>query len=174
MHLPYWIHRWLHRRRLSRSRMRGTWLHSRFGDKLLDKALWKPTRESLARGWLVGFPITMLPFLPIQSVLACIVAIFVRGNLLLCIALQFLSMPLTAPVHLPACYFVGEVVRGHSPAAVWRQVTGSTMDVFSGDSLVSLYLGAAVLGLGIGLLGYILLKNFWPLLPKRAKAVSSS
>jgi uncharacterized protein len=143
--------------------MRGTWLHSRFGDRLLDKALWKPTRESLARAWLVGFPITMMPFLPIQSVLACIVAIFIRGNLLLCIALQFLSTPFTAPVHLPACYFVGEVVRGRSPAAVWHEVTDSTADVFTGDSLVSLYLGAAVLGVTIGILGYFLLKNFWQL-----------
>lgn len=140
--------------------MRGTWLHSRFGDRLLDKALWKPTRESLARAWLVGFPITMIPFLPVQSVFACILAIFVRGNLVLCIALQFLSTPLTAPVQLPACYLVGEVVRGRSPAQVWSEVTGATGDVFTGDSLLSLYLGAAVLGLGFGMLGYLVLKNF--------------
>lgn len=107
MRLPYWIHHWLHRRRLSRTRLRGTWLHSRLGDRLLERSLWKPTRESLARAWLVGFPITMLPFLPVQSVFACIVAIFIRGNLLLCIALQFLSTPFTAPVHLPPVLFCG-------------------------------------------------------------------
>jgi uncharacterized protein (DUF2062 family) len=151
--------------------MRGTWLHSRFGDRILDKALWKPTRESLARAWLVGFPVTMMPFLPIQSVLACIVAIFIRGNLLLCIALQFLSTPLTAPVHLPACYFVGEVVRGRSTSEVWNEVTDSTSEVFTGDSLISLYLGAAVLGITIGMLGYVLLKNFWRLPAKSTASV---
>jgi uncharacterized protein (DUF2062 family) len=141
--------------------MRGTWLHARVGDRLLDKALWKPTRESLARAWLVGVPITMMPFLPVQSLFACVAAVFVRGNLLLCIALQFLSTPFTAPVHLPACYFVGEVARGRSPSVVWHEVTGSTTDVFTGDSLLSLYLGAAALGVTVGLLGYVLLKNFW-------------
>jgi uncharacterized protein (DUF2062 family) len=154
--------------------MRGTWLHSRLGDRLLDRALWKPTRESLARAWLVGFPITMVPFLPMQTIIACVVAIFVRGNLLLCIALQFLSTPFTAPVHLPACYFIGEVVRGRSPAAVWREVAAPTANVFTGDSLLSLYLGAAVLGIGIGLMGYVLLKNFWSLPHKRLQRDSGS
>lgn len=170
MRFPYWILRLLHRSRLSRSRLRGTWLHTRLGDRLLDKTLWKPTRESLARAWLVGIPITIIPFLPLQSVLACFVAIFFRGNLLLCIALQFLSTPLTAPVHLPACYFVGEVVRGNRPSEVWHKVTHSTLGVFSGDSLVSLYLGAIVLGTVIGLLGYGVIKNFWHMAPKKKPA----
>lgn len=79
---------------------------------------------------------------------------------------QFLSTPLTAPVHLPAC-IVGEVVRGRSPAAVWAEVTDSTAAVFTGDSLVSLYLGAVVLGVTLGVLGYVVLKNFWSLPRKR-------
>lgn len=173
MRFPYWILRLLHRGRLSRSRLRGSWLHLRLGDRLLDKTLWKPTRESLARAWLVGFPITIMPFLPLQSVLACIAAIFFRGNLLLCIALQFLSTPLTAPVHLPACYFVGEVVRGHRPSDVWHEVINSPAEVFTGDSLVSLYLGAVVLGVAIGLLGYGLLKNFWHMAPNKSPATRS-
>ena len=60
MRLPLWALRLMHRSRLSRSRLRGGWIHSRFGDRILDKALWRPTRESLARAWLVGFPITIL------------------------------------------------------------------------------------------------------------------
>jgi uncharacterized protein (DUF2062 family) len=122
MRLPLWAMRWMHRSRLSRSRLRGSFIHTWLGDRILEKPLWKPTRESLARAWLVGFPITVMPFLPAQSLFACIAALFVRGNLLLCIALQFLSSPLTAPVHLPACYFVGELVRGKNPAMVWRHI----------------------------------------------------
>ena len=81
--------------------------------------------------------------------------------LLLSIALQFLSTPLTAPVHLPACYFVGEVVRGNRPSEVWDKVTHAPLGVFTGDALFSLYLGAIVLGVAIGLLGYGVLKSFW-------------
>lgn len=173
MRLPYWVLRLLHRRRLSRRGLRGTWLHTRMGDRLLDKSLWTPSPESLARAWLIGFPITMMPFLPIQSLLACVIALAIRANLLLCIALQFLSTPFTAPVHLPACYLVGQLVRGRSPTAAWQTADGATATFFTGDALVSLYLGAAVLGTTVGIAGYALLRNFSPLARKHRSASPS-
>ncbi len=151
----------MHRGRLSRSRLRGTFLHNWLGDKILDKSLWIPTRGSVARAWLVGWPITVIPFLPGQSVFACIAALCVRGNLLLAIALQFLSTPLTAPVHLPACYFIGEVVRGASPKAVWREVRSKPAHLLTGHAVTSLYLGAAVLGIVVGAAGYAILQSTW-------------
>lgn len=78
----------------------------------------------------------MLLFLPVQSVFACIVAIFIRGNLLLCITLQFYPRPSPRRCIYPPYYFVGEVARGRSPAKVWHEVTDSTAEVFTGDSLV--------------------------------------
>lgn len=161
MKAPRRLLRWMHRRRLLRTRMRGGFLHSLLGDRLLERALWKPTRESLARGWLIGFPITVVPFLPVQSLIACVIALFFRGNLLLCIALQFLSTPLTAPVHLPACYFVGEVARGRRPSAVWHEVMSAPKDLLSGDSVTSLYLGAVIIGVLGGLVGYALIHATW-------------
>lgn len=153
MKFQCWILRCMHRRRLSRARLRGSFLHSLLGDRLLDRELWKPTRDSLARGWLIGFPVTMIPFLPVQSVIAALIALFFRGNILLCIALQFLFTTLTAPVHLPACYFVGEVVRGRCPSEVWREVTSAPGDIFSGDSVTSLYLDAVIIGVLGGIAG---------------------
>lgn len=162
----------MHRRRLSRSRMRGTFLHSWLGDRILHKALWSPTRDSLARGWLVGWPITIIPFLPGQSIIACIAALFVRGNLLLCIGLQFLSTPFTAPVHLPACYFVGEVVRGANPRAVWNEVRGKPRNLLSGNAVISLYVGAAVIGFIGGAAGYAVLQGTWRDRPRRKSKVA--
>jgi uncharacterized protein (DUF2062 family) len=167
MRLPLWVLRWMHRRRLSRTRLRGTWLHARLGDRLLDRALWKPTRESLARAWLIGFPITMIPFLPVQSVFACFVALFFRANLLLCIALQFLSTPLTAPIHLPACYLVGEIVRGRPPSEVWHEVKNTPKAIFTGDSVTSVYLGAVIIGIIGGFVGYALIHGTWKNRPMR-------
>ncbi len=169
MRLPLWVLRLLHRRRLSRSRLRGTWLHSRLGDRLLDRALWRPTRDSISRAWLIGMPITLIPFLPIQSLIACAVAVCMRGNVLLCIALQFLSTPLTAPIHLPACYLVGEVVQGRSPAAVWQHLAHSADPIFTGNAVFSLYLGAVVLGAVVGLAGYGLIRLIWRTPPARPK-----
>lgn len=160
--LPLWFLRWMHRQRLSRSRLRGSRLHRWFGDGLINKSLWQPTRGSLARAWLVGFPITVVPFLPGQSILAVIAALMVRGNLLLCIALQFLSTPLTAPVQLSTCYFVGEVARGASPKAVWHEAKSAPKKVLlSAHAAASLYLGAAIVGIVGGVVGYAIILGTW-------------
>lgn len=152
----------MHKQRLSRSRMRGTRMHRWLGDGILSKSLWQPTRGSLARAWLVGFPITIVPFLPAQSIFACIAAFMVRGNILLCIALQFLSTPLTAPVHLSTCYFVGEVVRGASPAKVWKDAKSAPKKVLlSAHAVTSLYLGAAIVGIIGGVAGYAIILKTW-------------
>ncbi len=162
--------------------MRGTFLHSWLGDRILAKGLWSPSRESLARAWLVGWPITVIPFLPGQSIFACLAALLIRGNLLLCIGLQFLSNPFTATVHLPACYFVGELVRGAPPKKVWREVQGkmhilSKMDEFKGNwrnlltvrDVMSLYLGGAVVGMVGGAVGYAVIHGTWRDKPRRRR-----
>lgn len=161
MRMPLWVLRRMHRHHLSRPRLRGGRLHSWLGDRLIDKALWRPTRESVARAWLVAFPITVVPFLPFQTVLACFAALFMRGNVVLCIALQFLSNPLTAPVHLPACYLTGEAIRGRNPLSVWKHVSATPGAISSGDAAVSLYLGAVVLGILGGAVGYAVIQGLW-------------
>jgi hypothetical protein len=137
-------------------------MHRWLGDGILSKELWLPTRGSLARAWLVGFPITIVPFLPAQSVFACVAALLVRGNVLLCIVLQFLSTPLTAPVHIPACYVVGEVVRGSSPKQVWHRAWADPKKILlSAHAVTSLYLGAAIIGMVGGVVGYAVIQQTW-------------
>jgi len=157
----------MHRQRLSRRAMKGGRLHRWFGDAVISKSLWQPTRGSLARAWLVGFPITVVPFLPGQSVFATIAALAVRGNLLLCIALQFLSTPFTAPVHLPVCYFFGEVARGASPGAVWHNAWNDPKILVSAHAVTSLYLGAAIVGIVGGVIGYAVILRTWRDRPRR-------
>lgn len=147
--------------------MRGGRMHGWFGDRILDKALWLPTRNSLARAWLIGFPITVVPFLPAQTLFAILGALVVRGNLLLCIALQFLSNPLTAAVQIPSCYFVGQVVRGVNPRDVWAEISQGSKHLLSGDAVTSLYLGAVVIGFLGGLAGYAILHQTWKDKPTR-------
>ena len=169
MRMPLWLFRWLHRQRLTRQHMRGGRLHSWLGDRLLDKALWTPNAGSLARAWLVGFPITIVPFLPGQSVLAIIAALCVRGNVLLCVALQFLSNPVTAPVQLSVCYFVGEVVRGANPAEVWKRAWGAPKELLTGHAAISLYIGSVFLGMLVGAIGYAVILKTWRGTPVRTR-----
>lgn len=160
--------RWLHRRKLSRHKLRGGKLHSWFGDRLLAKELWSPKRESLARAWLVGWFITVVPFLPGQSILACIAALMVRGNLLLCIGLQFLSNPITAPVQLTSCYFVGEIVRHGSVTRAWRHARDKPTEQVA-EAAKSLYLGAIIIGVLGGAAGYGIIQRTWREKPRRPR-----
>ncbi len=59
--------------------LRGTWLHRRIGDRLLDPHLWQPEREPIARGLAIGsfFSVLQIPF---QSLPAVVVAIAMRAN----------------------------------------------------------------------------------------------
>lgn len=176
----------MHRNRLSRHRLRGTFLHRRLGDRILHKNLWSPTRESLARAWLVGWPITVIPLLPLQSLFAAIAALLVRGNMILCIALQFLSNPFTAPVHLSTCYLVGEMMRGNPPKNVWKDVKVKVNILTKTDELkdnwshlltmrdvTSLYLGAAVVGMVGGAIGYAVILGTWREKPRRRRETAA-
>jgi len=179
MRIPLWAIRWLYRQKLSRRHMRGGKLHSWFGDRILAKELWRPTASSLARAWLVGFPVTVTPFLPLQSVFATIAALLVRGNLLLCIAMQFLSTPITAPVHLPVCFFVGELVLGRTPREAWVQAADFRQNIGSLDQVLAvyvgpLYLGSVVVGLLGGVIGYAIILRAWRDAPRPRSGFSKT
>ncbi len=165
-----WTMRRLNRWGMSRHKLRGGFLHSRLGDRLLEREIWVPGRESLARAFLIGLPITMIPFLPLQSVFACGVAFWLRANLPVVFFLQYLSNPATAVIQLPACYLVGRLVLGADLSAEWDRVWADPMGIVTRGSLGALYLGSVVLGLGSGVVGYFFTRLVWREKPVRPRA----
>lgn len=177
-----WTMRRLHRWGISRHKLRGGFLHSKFGDRLLERELWFPDRESLARAWLIGMPVTTIPFLPLQSVIACGIGFYFRANLPVCFLLQYLSNPATAIFQLSACYFVGRLLFGDSPSLVIEHVERVVGGIVHADSwkaaltalswreFVALYLGALVLGMALGILGYFGTHLIWRNKGKRKPA----
>ncbi len=163
LRLPHF--RWLHRRGLTRKKMRGGFLHSKLGDRLLDKALWRASPDPLARAWLIGIPITMIPFLPGQSVIAGVLSFIFRANIMLAVALQFIvSNPFTAPIHLPACYIVGTLVLNRSFSKAWESAQQFNWAAIlehpfkaAQHIVIPLYLGSIILGLVIGIIGYFVI-----------------
>jgi uncharacterized protein len=143
--------------------MRGGFLHSKLGDRILDKSLWRATPESIARAWLIGIPVTLVPFLPGQSIIAGLLGFTFRANLLVCIGLQYLSNPFTAVVHLPICFFVGRLVQGNSPVATWDEVAQRDWEFLIthpshiARDLIPLFLGSIILGALLGVVGYLLI-----------------
>jgi len=159
----------LHRWGISRHKLRGGFLHSKLGDRILHRELWFPTRESLARAWLVGMPITMIPFLPLQSLIAIPVAFLVGANIPVTFLLQYLSNPATAVIQLPACYFVGSLLLGEPMGDTLRLIEHNPGAILSGHSVLALYLGSVVLGPLLGVLGYFLTHLIWRSAPRLKK-----
>jgi len=175
----------LNRWGISRQKLRGSFLHSKLGDRVLERELWIPDRESLARAWLVGMLITTIPFLPGQSLIACAIGFFVRANLPVAFLLQFLSNPATAIFQLSACYFTGNLVLGTSPKELFEIVHAKVDGFLKSPSIMeaihalswrdvaSLYLGSIILGVALGLLGYSATHLLWRAKkPRQQKRIS--
>ncbi|HEY0945052.1 MAG TPA: DUF2062 domain-containing protein [Opitutaceae bacterium] len=156
-----WMIRRLHRWGVSRRKLRGGFLHSKLGDRILHRELWIPNRESFARAWLVGMVVTMIPFLPLQTVIACVIGFMVGANLPVCFILQYVSNPATAVVQLPASYVVGCFVLGRDVGAALHRVRTAPSSLLSGETFGVLLLGSIVLGLVFGLAGYFLTQLLW-------------
>ena len=58
--------------------------------------------------------------------------------------------------------FVGEVVRGASPKTVWHEAkTAPKKVLLSAHAVTSLYLGAAIVGIIGGVVGYAVILGTW-------------
>ena len=147
--------RWLHRRGVSRSKLKGSLVHRWLGNGIFSKDLWAFRREPVARGWLIGSLIGATPLLGLQLVMGLPTGIYFRGNLLVITALVFSTNPVTAVVFYPFAFMVGCLCLGRTPgdfhwdnATVWK----------AGGPL---FLGCAVIGLLVGLTGFLLIRWLW-------------
>lgn len=110
--------------------MRGSWLHRRVGDRLLDPHVWQPEREPVARGFAIGGFFSMLP-IPFQSLPAVALAIWTRSNVPASLVGCWVTNPVTAPfiwiVQLQIGYFLlgrespWHLLKDHSVWEVVRQ-----------------------------------------------------
>jgi len=111
--------------------LRGSWLHRRLGDRLLDPHLWQLDRQGLARGLAIGSFFSMMP-IPLQSLPAALLAIASRSNVPAALVGCWITNPLTAPFFIFFCLYVGgfllgrgstiEAMRDHSAWEIFKQM----------------------------------------------------
>ncbi len=109
----------------------------------------------MARGWLIGSLVGATPFLGFQLLIGLPSAIYMRANLFVVTALVLSTNPVTAVFFYPFAFLVGCWCLGRPPedfhwdhGSVWK----------AGGPL---FLGCAVIGLVVGLTGYLLILRFW-------------
>ncbi|MDX6767198.1 MAG: DUF2062 domain-containing protein [Candidatus Methylacidiphilales bacterium] len=162
------IFRWLHRRKMSRSHLRGGRLHRWFGDHLFNPHLWMLEREGVSRAMFWGLLICLSPFFGLHFILGIAVAMYFRANIPVTIIVQVLTNPATAVLYYPAAYALGARLLGHSVVHRSR-----LMEVLKGGSFqdwmnllqqiwVPLFLGCFLCGITAAVTAWFLVNWCWP------------
>ncbi len=130
------------------------------GEKLHDPNLWHINRSSIVKAFAIGLFFAWAPT-PTQMAFAAAAAVYFRANLLISVALVWITNPITMP---PLFYFAYRV-------GLWFSHKASPADnfVFSldgmwsslGEMISPFLLGCLILGLICSLTAYIGMDIFW-------------
>jgi uncharacterized protein (DUF2062 family) len=152
--------RWLKRITPDRDRLRDHKHLRLFGTLLHDPNLWHLNRRSASGAFAVGLFMMFFP-LPGQMVLAAAVAMLIRVNLPISVALVWISNPLTIPPMFYFAYLVGTWTLGQ-PALPLRQDISVEWLMESLECIwAPLLIGSLLCGLACSLTGYFAIRGLW-------------
>ncbi|MEW5757142.1 MAG: DUF2062 domain-containing protein [Pseudomonadota bacterium] len=130
------------------------------GERLHDPNLWHLNRRSVSTATAVGLFVCYLP-IPMQMVIAALLAVWLRTNLVIAVSLAFVSNPFTMAPMFYAAYKLGTFILRqpeqelnfelslewltHGLAAVWQPFL----------------LGSFLMGSLLALTGYIAVRLIW-------------
>lgn len=115
--------------------------------------LWNFNRKSITKGVAIGLFWTFIP-IPMQMVAASIFAIILRGNILISVALVWITNPLTIPPIFYACYKLGAWILGveivgdfdfsleyitNTIAIIWQPLVLGSLIVSTTSSFIGYY-----------------------------------
>ncbi|MGB1220721.1 MAG: DUF2062 domain-containing protein [Alcanivoracaceae bacterium] len=125
------------------------------GEMLTDPNLWHINRHSLAGAAFIGIFCALLP-IPLQMVVAAVLALRFKCNLPLSMLLVWFTNPLT---YVPVFYFTYRVGAWMLGSAV--SAPESVNVAWLLEQLIPLWLGSVACGLVFGLLGWATVKVTW-------------
>jgi len=130
------------------------------GDWVYQPNLWHINRYSASMAFFVGLFISYMP-IPGQTLLAALLAIWLRCNLPLSVALVFISNPVT----MPPMYFMAYKLGAHLLNTPVEALHFELSFHWLGNGLAAVWkpflLGCLVCGLSLGSLGYFTLSMVW-------------
>lgn len=127
---------------------------------LHEPGIWRLNRHSVAGAFFIGLFVAFVP-VPFQMLLAALIAICVRANLPISVALVWLTNPLTMPPLFYLAYKVGLwVLAVPAPdrtfAFSWKWLMDSLAEIWQ-----PFLLGCLIVGLASGLVGYLGVQLAW-------------
>jgi len=130
------------------------------GDALHDSNLWHINRHCAATAVFIGLFCAFMP-IPFQMLLAAALAIALRGNLPVSVAVVWISNPVTMAPMLYGAYRIGALLMGSEPQALTLHL--NVEDWLNEIALIwqPLLLGSLICGLTVGGIGYASVKVIW-------------
>ena len=136
-------------------RIRELNLHYYFGNRIQDRRLWVINRQAISRATAIGIFCAYLP-VPMEMLIAALLAILVRANLPIAILLVWISNPLTWLVIYTPPYLLGLAILGETGVSL-QSITLKMMM----DQLAALWIGCLIFGTALGAAGYVLANVIW-------------
>jgi len=131
-----------------------------FGSLLLDQNLWHLNRRSFAGAIAVGLFVAFIP-LPGQMLISAALAIIFRVNIVIAVAMVWISNPITMPPMFYAAYSVGNLFFDIPIEAKATEFNIKTLVAELKHGWQPFLLGCFVLGSASSCLGYILARLYW-------------
>lgn len=127
---------------------------------LQDSNLFHINRQSVSRAFFIGVFVAFLP-MPMQTVPAALLALWLRANLPISVALIWLTNPITMPPVLYGCYELGRRILGHERMPFHFEMSFDW--IFSGAKAIwwPLLTGSLVAGLVMGFLAWLSIRLLW-------------
>jgi len=131
-----------------------------FGTLLHDPNLFHINRRSVSGAFAVGLFFAWIP-VPFQMVLAAAVAIPARVNLIISVALVWISNPITMPPLFYFAYLLGGWVLGIETNHFDFELSFSWLANELGLIWEPFLLGCIIMAVSSSILGYISMRLFW-------------
>lgn len=131
-----------------------------FGNIIHDPNLWHLNRYSVSTAFGVGLFAALIP-VPFQMLLAAALAIMTRGNLLIAMALAWVSNPFTTPALLYLSYKIGAFILDLPPQHFHIEFTFEWLIEEFNTVGAAILLGCFISGILFGILGNIAIRLIW-------------
>ena len=130
------------------------------GKHLHEPNLWHMNRKSVSRAFAVGIFCAFLP-IPMQMLVAAVLALFMHSNLPISVGLVWLTNPLTMPPIFYGTYLVGAALLGGADTTLEFEMTMEWLQESLSHIWWPLLLGSVVCGLVGGALSYFAIRVCW-------------
>lgn len=152
--------KWLRRLLPTHQQVRETGWLRRLGRRLHDPNLWHLNRRSVSWGAAIGIFFSFFPFFG-QSLLAALLAIYLRVNLPLSLVFVWITNPITAAPLFYFAYLVGTRLLGRPMRPLGDETSLRLIIEQIGAIWQPLLLGCLVVGLLGAAAGFFIIRLLW-------------